>query len=92
MNGNQLILTASDLETTMSCTLDVESEDNGMIALPAKILLDTLKTFPEQPLTFIKTENNSLEIVPTTENMLCILKWRRFPKIGASKRSYPDKN
>ena len=62
LNGNQLILTASDLETTMSCTLDVESEDNGMIALPAKILLDTLKTFPEQPLTFIKTENNSLEI------------------------------
>jgi DNA polymerase-3 subunit beta len=62
LNGNQLILTASDLETTMSCTLDVESEDSDMIALPAKLLLDTLKTFPEQPLTFIKTENNTLEI------------------------------
>ena len=62
LNGNQLVLTASDLETTMSCTLDVESEDSGMIALPAKLLLDTLKTFPEQPLTFVKTENNTLEI------------------------------
>ena len=45
LNGNQLILTASDLETTMSCTLDVESEDSGMIALPAKLLLDTLKAY-----------------------------------------------
>ena len=62
LNGNQLILTASDLETTMSCTLDVESKDSGMIALPAKLLLDTLKTFPEQPLTFVKTENNTMEI------------------------------
>ncbi len=62
LNGNQLILTASDLETTMSSTLTVESEDNGMIALPARLLLDTLKTFPEQPLTFIKTETNTLEI------------------------------
>ena len=62
LNGNQLVLTASDLETTVSCSLDVESEDSDMIALPAKLLLDTLKTFPDQPLTFVKTENNTLEI------------------------------
>jgi DNA polymerase-3 subunit beta len=62
LNGNQLLLSASDLETTMSCNLDVESEDNGIIALPARLLLDTLKTFPEQPLTFVKTEKNTLEI------------------------------
>ena len=55
LNGNQLLLSASDLETTMSCKLDVESEDSGIIALPARLLLDTLKTFPEQPLTFVKT-------------------------------------
>ena len=62
LNGNQLILTASDLETSMSSTIAVESEDSGMIALPARLLLDTLKTFPEQPLTFVKTENNTVEI------------------------------
>ena len=62
LNGNQLLLSASDLETTMSCKLDVESEDSGIIALPARLLLDTLKTFPEQPLTFVKTEKNTLEI------------------------------
>ena len=62
LNGNQLILTASDLETSMSSTIAVESEDSGLIALPARLLLDTLKTFPEQPLTFVKTENNTVEI------------------------------
>ena len=62
LNGNQLILMASDLETSMSATIKVESQDNGMIAIPARLILDTLKTFPEQPLTFIKTENNTLEI------------------------------
>ena len=33
-----------------------------MVALPARLLLDTLKTFPEQPLTFLKTEKNTVEI------------------------------
>lgn len=62
LKGNQLVLTASDLETYMSSSIEVESQDNEMIALPARLLLDTLKTFPEQPLTFIKTENNTVEI------------------------------
>ncbi|MBO6632799.1 MAG: DNA polymerase III subunit beta, partial [Psychroserpens sp.] len=53
---------ASDLETTMSSTLDVESDNDGSIALPARLLLDTLKTFPEQPLTFVVEDNNTVEI------------------------------
>jgi DNA polymerase-3 subunit beta len=57
-----LIVSASDLETTMSSTLEVESESNGSVAIPARLLLDTLKTFPEQPLTFIIEENNTVEI------------------------------
>jgi DNA polymerase-3 subunit beta len=32
------------------------------VALPARLLLDTLKTFPEQPLTFIVDDNNTVEI------------------------------
>ena len=62
INGNSLTLTASDLETTFSTKITVESESNSMVALPARLLLDTLKTFPEQPLTFIKTEKNTVEI------------------------------
>ena len=62
LNANQLILTASDLETSMSSSIAVESEDSGSIALPARLLLDTLKTFPEQPLTFVKTDKYTVEI------------------------------
>src|SRR5210317_1600239 len=62
LNGNQLTVSASDLETTMSSTLDVESDSNGSVAIPARLLLDTLKTFPEQPLTFVVEENNTVEI------------------------------
>ena len=62
LDGNKLTVSASDLETTMTSKLDVESDDNGAIALPARLLLDTLKTFPEQPLTFTQHENNTVEI------------------------------
>lgn len=41
-----LTLSCSDLETTMTTQLDVESKINGNVAIPAKLLLDILKTFP----------------------------------------------
>src|SRR5438128_8711231 len=44
-----LTISASDLETTMTTHLQVEARTEGKIAVPAKILLETLKTFPEQP-------------------------------------------
>ena len=69
LNKNRLTITASDLETTFSTQITIESEDNGMIALPARLLLDTLKTFPEQPLTFVKTEKNTVEIIANNVNM-----------------------
>ncbi|MEM5564989.1 DNA polymerase III subunit beta [Psychroserpens sp. AS72] len=62
LKDSKLTVSASDLETTMSSTLDVESDVDGSIALPARLLLDTLKTFPEQPLTFVVEENNTVEI------------------------------
>jgi DNA polymerase-3 subunit beta len=62
LNESQLVISASDLETTMSSSIEVESDNSGNIALPARLLLDTLKTFPEQPLTFISGDNNTVEI------------------------------
>ncbi|HTF04698.1 MAG TPA: DNA polymerase III subunit beta [Bacteroidia bacterium] len=47
-----LTISASDLETTITTHLTVESKDSGNVAVPARLLIDTLKTFPEQPLTF----------------------------------------
>jgi DNA polymerase III subunit beta len=63
IDKGQLTISASDLETTMTTVLAIESKDAGNIAIPAKLLLDTLKTFPEQPLTFsIDTKKYSVEI------------------------------
>ncbi len=62
INQNKLTVSASDLETTMSAVLDIESDNEGSVAIPARLLLDTLKTFPEQPLTFVIEENNTVEI------------------------------
>lgn len=61
LNSDRLTITASDLETTMSTSIVVESDATASIAVPSRLLLDTLKTFPEQPLTFT-AENNSIEI------------------------------
>jgi DNA polymerase-3 subunit beta len=58
-----LTISASDLETTMITHLPVESKASGKVAVQAKILLDTLKTFPEQPLTFsIDEKTHQVEI------------------------------
>ena len=32
--------------------LQVESKEDGSVAIPAKILIETLKNLPEQPVTF----------------------------------------
>ena len=53
LEGNTLSVTASDLETTLITTMELDHfQDDGLVALPAKILLETLKEFPEQPLSF----------------------------------------
>ncbi len=62
LSKNKLNVSASDLETTMSAVLDVDTDSEGSIAVPARLLLDTLKTFPEQPLTFVVEDNNTIEI------------------------------
>ena len=62
LNGNSLTVSASDLETTIATKLEVESDASGDICIPARLLLDTLKTFPEQPLTFTVEDNNTIEI------------------------------
>ncbi len=62
LDGNSLTVSASDLETTIASKLRVESSEKGSVCIPARVLLDTLKTFPEQPLTFTVEDNNTVEI------------------------------
>lgn len=55
INDGRLTVSASDLETTMRTTMEVEAKEEGKIAIPAKLLLDVLKNLPDQPCTFLVT-------------------------------------
>ncbi len=63
IDGKELTVTASDLETTITATMPIEGKEKGSVAIPARILLDTLKAFPEQPLTFgVDGKHHGVEI------------------------------
>ncbi|NNE30042.1 MAG: DNA polymerase III subunit beta [Saprospiraceae bacterium] len=58
VSGNTLTITTSDLETTIVTSIEVNADGKGMVAVPAKILLDTLKELPQQPVTFTVDEKS----------------------------------
>src|SRR4026209_351595 len=64
---NKLNVVATDLETVMRVQLDIEAKDSGKVCIPAKILLDSLKNIPDQPLTFNIDKNFGIEI--TSDNV-----------------------
>lgn len=63
---NKLTIVATDLETVMKIQMDIEAKDTGRVCIPAKILHDSLKNIPEQPLTFNIDKNYGVEI--TSDN------------------------
>jgi DNA polymerase III subunit beta len=66
IDKGKLTVTATDLETVMKVHLDIEAKDNGRVCIPAKILMDSLKNIPEQPLTFNIDKNFAVEL--TSDN------------------------
>jgi DNA polymerase III subunit beta len=68
LEGNSLELTASDLESTFVTKMELENASaSGSIAIPARLLLDTLKEFPDQPLTF-NVDLTDFKVVISSEN------------------------
>jgi len=87
---NTLSVKATDLETTIINKTKVESDSKASIAVNAKLLVETLRTFPEQPLTFkTNTENKTLEITSEQGNYnLSYINSDEFPntpEIGEAK-------
>lgn len=83
LDNNDLEITASDLETTLITKISLENAtDTGTIAIPARILTDTLKEFPEQPLTF-DINLDSLAVVISTEN-------GKFTIVGQNGSDFPQ--
>ncbi len=59
LSDSEIRISASDLETTMTSRINVDmAEGEGKVAVPAKILLETLKTFADIPVTFDIDEDN----------------------------------
>ncbi len=83
LKRGELTITASDLESTLISKLTLEnSEGDGKIALEAKRLLDILKEFPEQPLTF-EIDLESLSTTILSEN-------GKFNVVGSPADDYPQ--
>lgn len=62
LRDGRLKVTASDLETTLIGSIEVDNiEQEGVIAVPARLMLDSLKEFPEMPLT-IEVNDSTWEI------------------------------
>ncbi len=59
LSDSEIRISASDLETTMTSRINVDmAEGEGSVAIPARILLDTLKTFADIPVTLDINEDN----------------------------------
>ncbi len=82
ISGNDLEITASDLESTLITRMHLDNiTGSGTVALPARILLDTLKEFSEQPLTF-DINPDTLAVVINSEN-------GRFSIVGQNGIDFP---
>ncbi|HNQ37227.1 MAG TPA: DNA polymerase III subunit beta [Prolixibacteraceae bacterium] len=78
-----LTITASDSESTLITTLELDNvEGQGVIAIPAKLLIDTLREFPEQPLTF-QIDGSSFGIQIFSEN-------GKYSIVGYDGEDYPE--
>ncbi len=83
LSGNELKLTASDGETTIRTSIEVDGvEGSGKVASAAKLLLETLKEFSEQPLAFTIDENN-FAVSMTSQN-------GTYSFVGVNGNEYPE--
>jgi len=83
IEDGKIKIIASDLETTMISEITTESSSNGQITIPSKIIIDTLKTFSNQPLTFlVDEETKGIEISSENGNYkLAGQDAKEFPKV-----------
>lgn len=78
---NELTIAATDLETSITNKIEVKSEGDGAVAVPAKILLDTLKALPDQPVT-IAVDDETFGITITSA-------YGKYRLAGENGQDYP---
>jgi DNA polymerase-3 subunit beta len=78
---NRLTISATDLETSITNQIEVMSDGDGVVAVPAKILIDTLKALPEQPIT-VAVDNETFGITLTSA-------YGKYRLAGENGQDYP---
>lgn len=91
LSGNELTMVVSDLETTIRTRIPVNGEEDGTIAVRGRILSDTIKALPEQPIQFVKEEDSNTLILKTNngEYRLACDDFEEFPQIPETVTSEP---
>lgn len=90
LSGDVLKLTVSDLETTIHTSLEVNGHEDGKIAVRGKILSDTLKAIPDQPVEFTKEADSKILTIKTSngEYKLACDDYEEFPQIPETHTSH----
>jgi DNA polymerase III subunit beta len=77
-----LSISASDLETSISTILEVVADEDFQVAIPGKILLDTLKALPTQPVT--------ISVDPATHGVDITSSYGKYRMAGEDASDYPS--
>ena len=81
IENGMLTISSTDLETSMITSMEVQSKDNVSVAIPSKIIIETLRSLPSQPVTFtVDPENYNIEL--STSN-------GRYKLVGSNADDYP---
>ena len=82
IKGNELTVSATDLETTMITKLSVQTEEDGIVAIPAKLILEVLKSLPDQPCTFKVNATFNIEVAyDNGKSKMVGFSGEEFPKL-----------
>jgi len=83
LSGSNLQIMASDLESTISASIEVQGDEDGVVAIPARLLLDGLKALPAQPVTFTSDESSSTIEISSNDGRysLAYVSGEEFPQL-----------
>lgn len=82
LSDGRLSITASNLETSVITSIEVQLEEDGNIAVPGKMLMETLKALPEQPIQF--------EVDDANKSITLTSAFGKYKLAGDNPSDYPE--
>src|SRR5690606_7581835 len=81
IKGGTLTISTTDLETSMSTSLKIEANEDILVAIPSRLLMDTVKMLNDQPVTFtVNKDTFGIELSTS---------YGRYKLAGQSGADYP---